>query len=132
MAITDLFSRRPKRFVEESTFRSNLATQLQMTPMVLEQLRGLGVTPARRLKLEFFFYTNTQDKAESLAKALKDLHYQVELGTSASNKKQLMVTGWTLPMAMNSEVVLAWTRQMCEAGYSEDCSFDGWATTPEQ
>ena len=37
MALSDLFSRKPGRFVPESAFRENLAKQLKMTPLTLDQ-----------------------------------------------------------------------------------------------
>ncbi len=100
--------------------------------MTLERLRELKVASDRKLKLEYFFYTNAQQKGDSLADHLRSLGYQVEVKTSASSKKQILVTGWTTPMMMASEVVSEWTGNMCDAGYASDCEFDGWGTTPAQ
>jgi hypothetical protein len=48
----DLFSGKPKRFVSQESFAINLASQLTMAPQTLTQLRQLGVTPDRALKLD--------------------------------------------------------------------------------
>jgi regulator of RNase E activity RraB len=132
MALSDLFSRKPGRFVSERAFHESLAKQLKTTPLILAQLRKLDVPPTRELKLEYFFYTNTREKAASLATDLEALGYQVEHGASAADKNQYLVTGWTTAMLMNEEVVSSWTRKMWEAGYAKDCEFDGWGTSPKQ
>jgi len=70
MGIRDLFSSKPKQFVSRDSFESNLAHQIAMTPQTLEQLRKYNVTAEQSLKLEFFFYTNSESKAFALADAL--------------------------------------------------------------
>ncbi|MBN9294075.1 MAG: hypothetical protein J0G96_08870 [Flavobacteriia bacterium] len=55
-----------RQFVSETAFNDNRDRQMQMTPQTLEQLRSLNVTTDKELKLEYFFYTNTADKAKQL------------------------------------------------------------------
>ena len=43
-----------------------------------------------------------------------------------------MITGSTIKMNMNKDVILKWTKQMCETGYKFDRDFDGWGTDPNQ
>jgi regulator of RNase E activity RraB len=120
------------QFVSESAFNSNRDRQMQMTPQTLDQLRNLNVTADKELKLEYFFYTNTAEKAERLATEIEKLNYSVQYGVSAGDKKLFIVTGWTIKMKMSEEVVKQWTKQMCELGYRFDCEFDGWGTDPNQ
>ncbi len=103
-----------------------------MAPETLQQLRALGVTPERKLRLEYFFYTDTPAKAESLGAALSGKKYLVKCGTSASNESLQVVTGWTLAMPMEDAGLSAWIEEMCQLGFTHDCEFDGWSTTPEQ
>jgi regulator of RNase E activity RraB len=103
-----------------------------MTPQVLDQLYKLNITEEKELKLEYFFYTNTLDKAEKFAKEIEKLNYSVEHGVSAGDKKLFIITGWTSKMKMSEDVVSNWTKQMCEIGYEFDCEFDGWGTNPDQ
>ncbi|MBI5095449.1 MAG: ribonuclease E inhibitor RraB [Candidatus Hydrogenedentes bacterium] len=103
-----------------------------MAPLTVEQLRTHGVTPESQLKLEFFFYTNSQTKAESLQQALLKEGYEVETGLSASDTKMRLVTGWTTRMPMNDSAVSGWASRMCKLGYEHDCEFDGWGTNPSQ
>lgn len=121
-----------KEFVNEKAFDNNRAKQMQLTPKVLEQLYKLDITEEKELKLEYFFYTDTVEKAEQLAKELEKLNYSVQHGVSASNKKLFIITGWTNKMKMADNVVINWTEKMCEIGYEFDCEFDGWGTSPNQ
>lgn len=120
------------QFVSEIAFNNNRDKQMQMTPQTLDQLRKLDVTADKELKLEYFFYTNTAEKAEKLAAEIGKLDYTVQHGVSAGDKKLFIVTGWTNKMKMADDEVKQWTKQMCELGYKFDCEFDGWGTDPGQ
>lgn len=120
------------QFVSEAEYNNNRDKQMQMTPETLEQLRNLGVTADKELKLEYFFYTNTAEKAKQLATEIENLNYTVQHGVSSGDKNLFIVTGWTTKMKMSDEVVKQWTKQMCELGYKYDCEFDGWGTEPDQ
>jgi hypothetical protein len=131
-SMLSLFAKEPGRFVTELAYRENRAKQAAMSPMTLEQLRKYGVTDQTELKLEYFFYTNSESKAAKLADVLKKKGYSVEHGPSASDKKVQVVTGWTEKMKMSEAVVVAWTEEMTDRGFAADCDFDGWGTNPKQ
>jgi hypothetical protein len=120
------------RYVTESAFAKNLASQVAMAPQTLQQLREYDVTDQTRLRLEFFFYTNSLPNASRLADVLKKLAYSVNVGPSAGEKALLLITGWTDKMIMDEPTVVGWTRQMCQLGFDCDCEFDGWGTNPKQ
>jgi hypothetical protein len=119
------------RFVTEPAFRANLAKQKKMSPMTLAQLRKHGVSESKSLKLEFFFYTDTAAKAQSLAATLKERQYEVRTGGSASDSRVFMITGWSTPVKMDDATVVSWTEQMCRLGFEQDADFDGWGTNAE-
>lgn len=121
-----------KQFVSEASFNSNLHKQLQLTPLTLDELRKLNIDSDEELKLEYFFYTNTLEKASQLAVELKKLNYTIQHDVSANDKKIFIITGWTTKMKVRDEVIKQWTKQMCELGYQFDCDFDGWGTSPKQ
>ena len=123
---------KPDRYVSEPAFRENLAKQTMMSPQTVAQLRKHGVTRDANLKLEFFFYTDNDAKGKSLDKSLQDLQYTVECGPAAGDTRLVLVTGWTTPLKMSEEAVVAWTEKMCRLGYEHDCEFDGWGTNPSQ
>lgn len=120
------------RFQSDEAYTQNRAKQLAMTPQTVAQLRNYGVTPQNLLKLEYFFYTNTQEKAAALAQKLAGLGYAGSHDHSASDQKQFVITGWTAPMSMDDQTVLEWTESMCDLGHELDCEFDGWGTNPKQ
>lgn len=119
-------------FQTTEAYARNRARQLTMTPQTVAQLRQYGVTDESQLKLEYFFYTNSKEKAAALAQALATLGYTGSYDHSASDKKQFVVTGWTSRMKMDDQTVLDWTGRMCDAGHEHDCEFDGWGTNPKQ
>lgn len=120
------------RFQSEAAHAKSRALQLTMTPKTVAQLRNYGVTDESHLKLEYFFYTNTKEKAAALTQKLADLGYTGSYKHSASNKKQFVITGWTSPIKMDDNTVLDWTSHMCDIGHEHDCGFDGWGTNPKQ
>lgn len=103
-----------------------------MSPRIMEQLRKYDVTAETELKLEYFFYTNTEEKASRLAKALAEIGYDSGYNVSASNKKEYVITGWTGNLPMTDRRVIQWTAEMCDLGADHDCEFDGWGTYPER
>lgn len=121
-----------KRFVSEKAFNKNKVKQSTMLNGTLKQLRKYRVTDKSWLKLEYFFYTDKQDKAAALSGRLKDAGYEVEYGISGNSKKLFIITGWTDKVLMDIETVEKWCHKMCEIGYECDCEFDGWGTNPVQ
>ena len=92
----------------------------------------MGIGEDKKLSLEFFFYTNSAEKATNLARDLEALKYSVTTENSVSDKKLFLVTGWTTKMEMSEPIVMDWTTKMTEMGYKCDCEFDGWGTSPDQ
>lgn len=131
MGLFDFFSREPRRFVSQRAFETNLEKQMTLTPQTLHQLRGYNVTADKRRRLEFFFYTDTAEKAAALAAELAKKNYEVEHGPSASDAKVQVIKGWTSEILMSNAAVLDWTNEMCTVGFAHDCEFDGWGTNAE-
>ena len=119
-------------YVTQGEFEENLSKQGELAPKTVAQLRAFGVTQESELKLEFFFYSNSDGKAASLVEALTDLGYHSESSTSAGDPNLVCITGWTTPMKMEEEAIVAWTEQMVRLGFKHDCEFDGWGTNPIQ
>ena len=121
-----------EQFQSEDQFTENLSRQTRMTPQTLEQLYQFGVSDKAELRLEYFFYTNREDKAASLQGALEELGYSGEYGPSADDDSLFIVTGWSVPVRMSKESAISWTETMCRIGFKYDAEFDGWGTNPEQ
>ena len=121
-----------QRYVSDKDYQKTVASQTAMCARTLALLREQGVTEHTELKLEFFFYTDAEEKAAALSAALSDLGYSVEHGPSAGDSAEFDITGWTTKMPMAESIVVEWTRQMCQVGFDHDCGFDGWGTNPQQ
>jgi hypothetical protein len=99
MGIFDAFkSGHAGQFVKDSKHNDNTNMQVQLVPEVLNQLRNIGIDSDKKLKLEYFFYTDSLEKAAQFANHLQHMSYSVDFGKSASDKKSFIVTGWTTEM----------------------------------
>ena len=122
----------PERYLSEEQHRENLSSQLATSPETMEQLRGFGIKEDRSVKLEYFFYTNSVNKAEALSSELGGIGYQAEFEKCDNPTKIRIVVGASEPVQMAEAQVLEWTEKMCNIGYKHDCEFDGWGLNPEQ
>lgn len=113
-------------------FAKNLALQTRLTPQTLATLYSYGVTVETELRLEYFFYTNSEDKAAALHRALAALGYSGEFGPAAHDASLFIVTGWSVPVQMSEEAAVSWTESMSRIGFEHDAEFDGWGTNPQQ
>ncbi len=119
--------------ISEIQHKENIERHKAMNSRVLKQLLALGMNENANLKLEFFFYTDQQDKANNLAIELTRLGYKIEkTEPSAGNKNLYLVSGWSTEINMDSSHITEWTTRMCELGLKEDCQFDGWGTFHDQ
>jgi hypothetical protein len=120
------------RFVSEGEYLDNLAAQLEDVPKILRLLRENGVDDRTELKLEYFFYTDTEGKARMLSGSLQKLGYSPEHKRCPYDKKLFLINGWTPEMQMNEVTVAEWVKKMCRLGVDHDSEFDGWGTNPNQ
>jgi hypothetical protein len=120
------------QYISEQQHKDNLTSQLETSPELVEQFRGFGITEDRTCRLEYFFYTNSQEKAASLSIELCEMGYASKVQESGPGKKIRVVAGATVPVQMATEKVLEWTELMCTVGFKHDCEFDGWGLNPEQ
>jgi hypothetical protein len=85
-----------------------------------------------RSSVEFFFYTDTEDKANNLAIELVKLNYDIyEISPPGENIQNWSITGVTIPLLMNEHELTKWCEAMNRLGYEIDCRFDGWGTLIE-
>ena len=75
-------------FVTPAELKCNYKRLVEFVPVFVNQLQSLGITSEKELKLEYFFYTNTKEKAERLSNEIKNLNYSVKFGKSSGDKKQ--------------------------------------------
>lgn len=121
-----------KKFVSINNFLDNRNIQAQMVPRTVEQLQKFNISSEKKSQLEYFFYSNSAEKAARLAAEMKKLNYIVYDETPAANKELFSTNGLTTKMQMSDEVLIQWAKEMCEIGYTFDCEFDGWGTLIDQ
>jgi regulator of RNase E activity RraB len=124
--------RQTYRFVSEDALAKNLASQTEMSPQTVAELHRIGVSPCALLRLEYFFYADEKANGEALAAALLAKGYSSECCPAADGSGLFCITGWTTPIAVHDDVVVKWTAEMCQLGFTHDAEFDGWGTTPGQ
>ncbi|MBD3420219.1 MAG: hypothetical protein GF398_08905 [Chitinivibrionales bacterium] len=121
-----------ERYVSKEDYEENVHTQIDMSTETLRHIREISGRRDSILKLEFFFYTDEQSKAELLAERLRSMKYELSVDSSADETHDFCISGWSTDMQMNGEILEVWVREMCELGYECDCEFDGWGTIPDQ
>ncbi|MBX3243181.1 MAG: ribonuclease E inhibitor RraB [Acidobacteria bacterium] len=122
-------SKDPGQYRSEVDLAANRAKQIEMSPQTVAALREHGITDEKTLPLEFFFYTNSEEKASKLSNELAALEYSSSYGNSAHNRKEFLINGWSTPIQIDENRILQWTADMCDRGAKHDCEFDGWGTS---
>lgn len=115
------------RFVQKQSLVQQFSAHRQVVDEIIEILLQSGGVHGGKLPIEFFFYTNTQFKAQHLLCALQACFYE---GEYVRQGKLWLVCGWTLPLPIDEQSLLAWIQFMLELGYQSDALFDGWGTLP--
>lgn len=98
-----------------------------MSAATIAGLRQHSVTEDKHQKIEYFFYTDTRQKATDFA-AILNTHYTGATVSQQPQQKEFMISGWTNEISMTDSSIAYWINHMCELGYKYDCDFDGWGT----
>ena len=132
MGISGFHKPKDTRYVTAEAFKNNSSKQVEAVSTVLGVLRKHSLSDMNLRSLEFFFYTNTMEKAKLLTEELRKKEYSVAYRKSGYNKKQFVITGWTRKISIKDSDLAAWAKEMCELGCQYDCEFDGWGTDVDQ
>ena len=124
------FRQRLYRFFSRDEYEESSRMQKTLNEKVLGLFHGYGGTKEFQ-GVEFFFYTDTQDKANNLAIELSAMGYDVYGVSKDADADKYSITGCTMPIKMDEESLTDWSKQMCKLGYDNDCQFDGWGTLIE-
>ncbi len=118
--------RQKKQFVSEIDFIANCGKQFHTAITNLVSLRDSAVEEEDELKIDYFFYTDTLEKSQILAKEIQKLDYTVHHGAAPNHKNLFVITGRTAEMKMMHEILRKWVAEMCELGRKHDCHFENW------
>lgn len=114
------------QFISEENFKNNLQSQNFKISRTLGVMSEFNLKAKEKLEIDFFFYTDTSEKAQKLFEELKKLDLEVSWYELVNNRNLYSVIGWTDKMANDEELLLYWSKYMCQLGYKFDCEFDGW------
>ncbi len=112
-----------KPFVTTAAHKKNVTAHTKMVTAAAKQLRAQGIAAKEKRRLEFFFATNTQRKAQALVDVLHLHGCNVVLVGSG---KKFMVTGIAPARAMSLPSLREWANDMVTLGFEFDSLFDGW------
>lgn len=118
--------KKKKQFVSANEFTTNQDKQFRLSIESLVGLRDSGVEEEDQRLIDYFFYTDTLEKAQGLEEEIRKLGYIVNHGIASHNKNLFVVSGRTTPIKMMYESLSGWIAEMCQMGYKLDCSFDHW------
>ncbi|MBA3647677.1 MAG: ribonuclease E inhibitor RraB [Chitinophagales bacterium] len=126
MAHYNIFRSGKYRFISEDEYREKRVLQRFFNSKVLNQFREQGGGRGKVLPVEFFFYTDDEDKAINLAIEISKLHYEISGIDRDRSDNKWQVKGRAPIMKMENKTLTKWSKQMVDLGYENDCDFDGW------
>ena len=109
----------------------SIVMQPVLNKEVLKLMKRFGGTSNSFQSVEFFFYSDTEDKANNLAIELNKLNYEVYGVSQSFKENEWSIIGCTPALNLNDESLNAWSKQMVDLGFKCDCKFDGWGTLIE-
>ncbi|MFH7017279.1 ribonuclease E inhibitor RraB [Flavobacterium sp. FlaQc-47] len=118
-------------FVSEIDFTANQDKQFRLLIESFLSLHDSSVQDENECKIDYFFYTDSLEKAQKLEKELRKMDYIVNYGIAIHDKSLFVISGRTIEIEMKHETVRKWVEEMCELGYNFDCSFDNWRIVEE-
>ena len=114
------------QFVSEEDFKNNLESQDSKVTRTLGVMSAFNLKAKEKLEIDFFFYTDTSEKAERFAAALKELDFESSWYKPINDRNLYSITCWTDKIDNDEELLTYWTKHLCQLGYKYDCEFDGW------
>ncbi|MDQ3681911.1 MAG: ribonuclease E inhibitor RraB [Bacteroidota bacterium] len=119
------------RFFSKKEMAGAIAIQPKLNRSLLRLFKQYGGTKTGS-PVEFFFYTDTEDKANNLVIELVKLKYEIYgISSPAKGIQHWCIIGVTTPLLMNEYELTKWCEAMNRLGYETDCRFDGWGTLIE-
>lgn len=115
------------QFISEENFKNNLQSQNFKISRTLGVMSEFNLKAKEKLEIDFFFYTDTSEKAQKLSEELKKLNFEVSWHEFKMDRKIYSVVGSTDKMQNDEELLIYWSKFMCQLGYKFDCEFDGWS-----
>lgn len=123
--------KKQKRLVSENDFNANLVKHYRLATESLVGLRDNGIEEEDELRIDFFFYADTRQKAEALQTEIIEKGFTSNFETALHDKNLFIVSGKTGKIKMMHEFLSKWVTEMSELGYEHDCILDSWSIDSE-
>lgn len=123
--------KKERRLVSENDFNANLVKHYRLATESLVSLRDAEVEEEDELKIDYFFYSDSLQKAEALEMEMQNIGYTVNYGITPNDKSSFIISGRTTEVRMMHESLSKWVAEMCEVGYKHDCNFESWEIVSE-
>ena len=131
MSVFNSFRNHLYRFFSKKEMTDAIAVQPKLNLNLFKLFKQYGGTKTQG-PVEFFFYTDTEDKANNLVIELAKLRYEIYgIYPPTEGIPDWSIIGGTIPMFMNEHELTKWCETMNRLGYETDCRFDGWGTLIE-
>ena len=116
------------RFFSKKEMADAIVVQPKLNRSLFNLFKQYGGTRTES-PVEFFFYTDTEDKANNLAIELVKLKYEIYgIYPPAGDIHNWSIIRATTQLLMNEHELTKWCEAMTILGYETDCRFDGWET----
>src|SRR5688500_12368753 len=120
------------RYFSKEERDENLNMQHLLNKKILEVRKKYGGKSNAFQRVEFFFYSDQEGKANNLAIELSKLGFKVYgVDPPQHEDQQWSVIGCTPAMYLNEDELTGWSEKMMQLGYGCDCKFDGWGALIE-
>jgi hypothetical protein len=107
------------KFIEETEVKKALVE------IIDSKLKEFGIEKSKRESVEFFFFADSENKANKLKTILED-KYDYEVYGIHKSKDKWSVTGCTPVMSTKTSTIQKWSMQMCDLAFEQEVDFDGW------
>ena len=131
MPVFNSFRNHLYRFFSNKEMKDSKAVQPKLKRSLFNIFKQYSGTKTES-PVEFFFYTDTEDKANNLAIELVKLRYEVYgIHSPANDIQERSIIGATIPLLIKEQEMTKWCEAMNKMGYETDCRFDGLGTLIE-
>ncbi|OMQ12948.1 ribonuclease E inhibitor RraB [[Flexibacter] sp. ATCC 35103] len=120
-----------KRLVSKNDFNANLVKHYRLATESLVSLRDAEIEEEDELRIDYFFYADTLQKAQALETEIQKKGFTANVETAMHDKNLFIISGKTEKIKMMHESLSKWVTEMSELGYENDCIFDSWSIDSE-
>jgi hypothetical protein len=131
MSVFNSFRNHLYRFFSKKELKNAMVVQPKLNRSLFKLFKQYG-GKKKESSVEFFFYTDTEDKAANLVIELSKLGYEI-YGIYPPEEKipDWSITGATTSLCMHEQELTTWCEKMNQLGFETDCRFDGWGALIE-